>query len=647
MSLFGPPDVAKLTSKGDMPGLIKALEYEKDHGIRRDAAASLGNANEARAVEPLIASLRDSEPAVCRAAATALGLIGDPRAVEPLIRIAASQDADQDVRNDAVKALVTLGPGAVKPLVDSLRSRSPNIRQVATETLGQVGSPAVEVLVAALGEQDADMRAAATEALGKLGWQPDKTVAGAIYWADRREWAKCVEIGAPAVEALLAVLRDSNMDVRGAAAGTLIQIGAPSVRPLVTALGDDHVRGYAISALVQIGAPSVQALIAALGDGDEDVNKAAAIALGQIGDARAVEPLIAALEDGPSSLNKAAITALGQIGDARAVEPLSEWLNEGFGGEEEKQAAAEAMGEIGDASAREPLLWRFEHSDGRLSEFALAALVKLGWKPDKSSAGAKYWVDKGKWTKCVEIGAAAVEPLCAVLKDGPDGVNLPAAEALGQIGDPRALEPLLAAVRKITLEIERQKPDFWGYMQRNLMPGTDPKEVELQAVKSRLTHAAAEIVTAQSRPTPSATDSADLDELVRRLGDSAQKVRIEAAQELGRLRDRRALKPLVSVYEADSDTAVREFARDAIWEIDPKWLPSIRGVEIVQECVAELVRFYDQKALSGIKEVGGRLHQAGGFKLMVLAHGLFRRQRGPEAGSYLEGAWDGVGDWLG
>ena len=40
----------------------------------------------------------------------------------------------------------------------------------------------------------------------------------------------------------------------------------------------------------------------------------------------------------------------------------------------------------------------------------------------------------------------AVEPLIAALKDGDEGVRREAAEALGRLGDARAVEPLVAAL---------------------------------------------------------------------------------------------------------------------------------------------------------------------------------------------------------
>ena len=41
MPLFGPPDVEKLKTRGDVKGLVKALDYKKDSKLRRDAAAAL------------------------------------------------------------------------------------------------------------------------------------------------------------------------------------------------------------------------------------------------------------------------------------------------------------------------------------------------------------------------------------------------------------------------------------------------------------------------------------------------------------------------------------------------------------------------------------------------------------------------------
>ena len=107
MPLFGPPNVEKLKAKRDVKGLIKALGYQKDGHVRNAAAGVLGQIGDTRAVEPLIAALKDESWGVRHYAAEALGQIGDTRAVELLI--AALKDRDSNVREAAAGALEALG----------------------------------------------------------------------------------------------------------------------------------------------------------------------------------------------------------------------------------------------------------------------------------------------------------------------------------------------------------------------------------------------------------------------------------------------------------------------------------------------------------------------------------------------------------
>jgi HEAT repeat protein len=202
-----------------------------------------------------------------------------------------------------------------------------------------------KALIKALRYKDKDVRYAAAEALGRLRWKPAKDETAGWYWMAKRDWDKCVALGALAVEPLSAALKDEEWDVRQAAARALGKIKDPrAVKPLIAALKDEKwdVRQAAAEALGEIGAPAVEPLIATLKDKDSDVRQAAAEALGKIGDAHAVEPLIAALKDKDSDVRQAAAYALGEIQARRAVEPL-------FGALKDelwcvRQAAAEALG---------------------------------------------------------------------------------------------------------------------------------------------------------------------------------------------------------------------------------------------------------------------------------------------------------------
>jgi HEAT repeat protein len=75
MFLFGPPNVEKMKARRDVNGLIKALRYRKDKGVRQAAAEALVKIG-APAVEPLIAALKDQKTCARADAAQALDHVG-------------------------------------------------------------------------------------------------------------------------------------------------------------------------------------------------------------------------------------------------------------------------------------------------------------------------------------------------------------------------------------------------------------------------------------------------------------------------------------------------------------------------------------------------------------------------------------------
>jgi len=284
MFLFGPPNVEKMKARRDVKGLIRALGYKKDWEVRAAAARALGGIKDPRAVEPLIAALKDEDSDVRKAAARALGEIKDPRAVEPLI--AALEDEELRVRAAAAEALGQIGDArAVAPLIAALKDTDKYVRKAATEALGKIGAPAVESLSAALkdtdkyvrkaaayalGEikdpravepliaalRDSDVREAAAEALDRLGWKPGKDESAGWYWMAKCEWEKCVALGASAVAPLIAALKDTDKYVRKAAAEALGQIGeVRAIEPLITSLrstDDPYTRSDVAQALVRL-----------------------------------------------------------------------------------------------------------------------------------------------------------------------------------------------------------------------------------------------------------------------------------------------------------------------------------------------------------------------------------------------------------
>ena len=200
------------------------------------------------------------------------------------------------------------------------------------------------------------------------------------------------------------------------------------VEGFITALRDpdEHTRQQALDALVEIGAPAIGPLISALSDTDTNVRELAAEVLGGIGDPRAVEPLIAALRDPNETLIRVAARALGQIGDRRAVEPLISVLRDSD--ERARRSGANALAEIGDPQPL-PQLERMAKEDRSAAYVARRAVEKIRWRQ------------------------RPLEQLIAALHAEDVNIRWQAAEALGKTGDPHALRELEHAAREDKTEI--------------------------------------------------------------------------------------------------------------------------------------------------------------------------------------------------
>jgi len=330
---------------------------DPDAFLRWEAAQELGNIGDHHAVKPLMAALRDPSAGVRRGVAEALGKIGAP-AVKPLI--VALRDPDEGVRWGAAEALGKIGDTrAVKPLIAALCDRNLDVRRSAIVALGCIGdSRAVKPLIASLRDTDLEVSVLAAEALVKIGVPAVEPLIAALRDPNniedvrRRAALALVGIGVPVVEPLITALRYPDKNVRWYAAMVLGEIGAPTtVESLIAALGDPDLEVFALAgrALVKIGAPSVEPLIAALRYPNESIRERAAVVLGQIG-APAVEPLIAALRDPDASVRWYEVEALGRTGDARALPELERVAQEDTGktpwGESVADAAREAIARI-------------------------------------------------------------------------------------------------------------------------------------------------------------------------------------------------------------------------------------------------------------------------------------------------------------
>lgn len=271
------------TVDGDVRGA--ALSSMADEGIEAAIAPALYNLKplpnaktgaaikalgllEAReAADEIIPFLTDK--ANREAAVTALGQIGHPQAVEPIL--ATMTETEKRYRNAAVLALRRIGAPAYPRLVEALDSSEMLLRRAGASALIGSDSPQVtQPLIAALQDMDAEVRASAALALG---------------------WEGNVQAVAP----LVGKLSDPSWRVVDAAVEALSELGMPAVEPLLARLRAEDtplaVRYLVARALGTMGSPAVPRLVEALSAADVSLQKWAAVALGHTGDQRAVKPL--------------------------------------------------------------------------------------------------------------------------------------------------------------------------------------------------------------------------------------------------------------------------------------------------------------------------------------------------------------------
>jgi len=339
--------------------LISALK-ENDPNERKEATEGLGNIGYDRAVPALIAALLNETTR--DEAAEVLVRIGKP-AVPALIAVLKGRDVGS--RFCAAAALVRIGQPALAMLITAL-GESGSVASVVinlgeAETLIDIGRPAVPALIAALKDGDPMVRWQAAKALGEIG---DSSATPALIavlndpqWKVREQTAKALgKIGdKSAVPAMIAALNNDRSSMKERLAAFLGKVIHSAVPAMIAALnnfrssmkerGEDSEFHKPFGAFRGLDGPSPSVSISY-------VREAAAIGLGEIGDASAVPALIAALEDDDPDVIKAATRALVKVGTLALPGLIAALKHRRL---RVRRLAAAALGEIGDQSGVPPL----------------------------------------------------------------------------------------------------------------------------------------------------------------------------------------------------------------------------------------------------------------------------------------------------
>ena len=360
---------------------------ESDVWVRKFCVFLLGEVGSHQAQGFLIDSLNDDNQEVVSTAIASLGKCGDYEAVEPLM-----SSLEEGSKQDAITTLLaTDDPRARELFVQGLENNNTTVRTVSALWLGQSG----------------DQQAAChlVEALGKEHGQAFQ--AGGFGKADRVEALFDVEYAemSPVQAEAIAIAQINDPDsigqlidiaVSGAsvasrqgAIGSLALAREPrAVETLVKVLNDPYtsadVQKTAALGLGNFSTPEVnEALCSALSSAEPSVALHAALSLANIGHPPTdyTPVLLSWLQkvDAPGELRATAATVLGQMKEKNAVEPLVDIL-ENPGAESAssdlQEAAICSLGKIGDERALDCLSSFL--SNGGTDKVREAAIVSLG-----------------------------------------------------------------------------------------------------------------------------------------------------------------------------------------------------------------------------------------------------------------------------
>ncbi|WP_197444096.1 HEAT repeat domain-containing protein [Maioricimonas rarisocia] len=357
--------------------------------------------------------------------------------------------ADPEARNTDREA-------AQASLDDVAASKDPRIVELITEHFDDLKGPLQARAIRALGEigvaesfpfllklllrKEESIVTSALLALGLLADPravlPVVTLAQVIPEQRVRAIDCLVRMGPAAVPELIRILRESDdLSMQFTAVEALGRIKAKeAAEPLAGLLKNSigPIRCAAAEALGQIADPRASAaLVQLLGCPDPNVRVNAVAALEQMPQKRLAKPLLRLLQDDMRDVRLHVIRTLGLCEDPSVAPSLIPFLNDSD--EDLQLAAAEATGRLGDSSAVPKLIELMEQAS--VSDLDAPRLQKI--------------IDTLRRLR----DGRAVLPLLELLTHKNHRVRARAAEALGQIGDPAALQPLSELLYRDQIEM--------------------------------------------------------------------------------------------------------------------------------------------------------------------------------------------------
>jgi HEAT repeat protein len=214
-----------------VPALLSSLQGTTR--LRRRVIELLGDINDPRTIEPLLAILQGQNQAEVELSAKALGKmnIRNPDALAPLFKVFHSSN-NRVIRSNLDKALLRMGDYAVEPLVELMNGPDLDLTNKAVLLLGRLKSElALKALVEHINDSQKGNRFNVVVALAEMN-------------------------DAHAINPLIQLFTDTDWNVRETAVTALCKMGEMAVIPLKKVQKNDHedprVRAFAQEVLLNI-----------------------------------------------------------------------------------------------------------------------------------------------------------------------------------------------------------------------------------------------------------------------------------------------------------------------------------------------------------------------------------------------------------
>ncbi len=458
---------AQLLAKSDnavaAPALWKLLR-DPSEPVGIMALCSLARLHSVVSIPMDITGLSDPRASVRQLTVEALGILGQPAAETALL--CAVEDTDALVRMRAINSLARCGSTASVPaLIAVLRDTNRNIRKSAANVLGKIGDVrAVNPLVDLLDDKDVNVRVHAVGALSMLAknTQSDSAAIRAAIRASLHDdymlLAAARELGVADndqfTNALVRALLSEDNQRSGHASGFIRYFNITTVLPellrnshhpdndirrrifelidclgnetclsvLTTALTDKnpYVVLLAMKTLTRLHKLISPELFAdKLGDVNPHIRAAAARFYGESGDRRYAAKIAGLLFDDNRYVRSAAAATLGKFGDHSAVTPLIELLTQQAPNGEPSKTPDGINTAVVIGIGNDTLLDFIKKEMVRHKQEAVRILGDM-----RATEAVNVIIASGLHSSCPELRSTS-------------------AYALGQIGDRRAVAPLV------------------------------------------------------------------------------------------------------------------------------------------------------------------------------------------------------------